>query len=189
MNREALIRNHAEPLAGDLGLEIWGVELAGGSRPVVRVFVETRHAPDQDADSPQGVDIEQCAELSRRLGLALEVEDMFPETWTLEVSSPGFERPFFSLEQLPPYLGRELELVLAAPLEDWPGRKTFRGPLRALYEDSLELGLDAGQRRADEPETVRLPWDHVRRAHLVHLFEEPEKPGKKKKNSARDGDA
>ena len=190
MSREALIREHVEPLAQDLGLTLWGIELAGGSRPVVRIFVEAPAAANtaENGEAGQGVGIEQCAELSRRLGLALEVEDIFLEAWTLEVSSPGFERPFFSLQQLPPYLGREVEVVLAAPVDEWPGRKKFRGLLHSLHDDSVELSLDANQRRADEAPTARLPWSHVRRAHLVHIFEEPEKPGKKKKAPVKKDD-
>jgi len=191
--RERLIRNHLDPLARDMGLEIWGVELGGGSRQLLRIFVETppnaassdqegsEASPDVNPAAGQGVGIEQCAELSRRLGLALEVDDVFPEAWTLEVSSPGFERPFFHPGQLPPYVGREIEAVLAAPLDSWPGRKKFRGILTRVEGDTFTIALDADQRRADEPETADLPWDHVRKANLVYVYVEPEKPGKAKK--------
>ena len=171
------VRQHAAPLAADLGLDIWGIEIAGGNRAEVRLFVENTAFPH----SGLGVDIEQCAELSRRLGLALEVDEVFADAWVLEVSSPGFERPFFAAEQLPPYEGRDIEITLAAPLVDWPGRKKFRGSLRAVEGEQAVLFLDATQRRADEPELVTIPWSHVRKAHLVHVFVDPEKPGKSKK--------
>ena len=191
--RERLIRNYLDPLARDMGLEIWGVEMGGGSRQLLRIFVETHadavsseqegseSSPDANPALGQGVGIEQCAELSRRLGLALEVDDVFPDAWTLEVSSPGFERPFFHPGQLPPYVGREIEAVLAGPLDSWPGRKKFRGILTQVEDDTLTVALSADQRRADEPESASLPWSHIRKANLVYEYVEPEKPGKAKK--------
>ena len=193
------IRQHAEPLAAHLGLVIWGIEIGGGSRTVLRVFVETPaeipaatsgglsvNGTDDAEQDARGVDVEHCAELSRGLGLALDVDDLFSGAWTLEVSSPGFERPFFHAGQLPPYVGREIEVTLAAPLADWPGRKKFRGVLTAAGGDQASLRLDATQRRPQEPESVDVPWSYVRKAHLVHVFADPEKPGKSKKIKSPD---
>ena len=173
------IARHATPLTADLGLEVWGVEIAGSKHPVVRLFVDPPFHVQTGPDAT-GVDIEQCAELSRRIGLALEVDDLFSGSWTLEVSSPGFERPFFQAKQLPPYVGREIELTLTAPLADWPGRKNFRGSLCSVINERIVLQLAPSQRRPDEPERVEILWDSVRKAHLVHIFAEPEKPGRKK---------
>lgn len=184
---EAIIHEHAAPLAADLGLELWGIELIGANNPIVRIYVERSARGDQDPGpegTPGGVDIEHCAELSRRLGLTLEVEEVFAGAWTLEVSSPGFERPFFAVAQLPPYIGREVELTLSGPLAEWPGRKKFRGVLRAVLAETVALALDDTQRRPSEPEEVTVPWSHVRKARLIHIFEEPEKPGKSKKTKA-----
>jgi ribosome maturation factor RimP len=189
--RIAAVARHAAPLAANLGVAVWGVEIVGDLRPVVRLYVEAPSPVPSDrreavADGA-GVDIEQCAELSRRLGLALEVDDLFPGAWTLEVSSPGFERPFFQASQLPPYLGRDIAIILAAPLAGWPGRKHFRGSLCAVDGEQATLRLDASQRRPDEPERVDIPWACVRKAHLVHIFEDPERPGKKKSGPPRGG--
>jgi ribosome maturation factor RimP len=158
---------------------------------VARVFVERRQGSGQGGASP---DIDQCAELSRRIGLALDADDPFSGAWTLEVSSPGFTRPFFAIEQLPPYVGREIELVLAAPLANWPGRKKFRGSLCAVAGGVLTLRLDGSARRpseagepgdSGEPVRADVPWDHVRKAHLVHIFTVPKKPGGKKPGPAQ----
>ena len=184
IDRVTAIARHAAPLAADLGLEVWGVEIAGDIRPVARLFVTPSACAQADGhlsvSDGTGVDIEQCAELSRRLGLSLEVDGLFPAAWTLEVSSPGFERPFFQAAQLPPYVGREIEITLAAPLAHWPGRKKFRGSLCAVTGEQISLRLDASLRRPDEPDQVDIPWDCVRKAHLVHIFTDPKKPGKKK---------
>lgn len=190
---EAVTRLSA-PLAASLGLELWGVEILGASRPLVRVYVDAPNPPappDNEAEAEYtreetaGVTIDQCAELSRLLGLSLDVEDMFTSGWTLEVSSPGLERPFFRLDQLRAYPGREIEVTLAAPLEGWPGRKKFHGVLSRITDSVFTLDLPlapAARRTADEPASADIPWSAVRKAVLVHTFPEP---GAKKSGSGK----
>lgn len=201
LDRIEIINRLATPLAASLGLEIWGVEITGSSRPLVRVYVDVpglsssieepvedtgetvaghaaRTAAESAADTAAGpgVSIDQCAELSRLLGLSLDVEDIFASGWTLEVSSPGLERPFFHLDQMCPYLGREIEATLSAPLDTWPGRKKFCGILQQIENGCFTLDLPlipVARRRADEPASVSIPWSGVRKASLVHVFPEP----------------
>ena len=101
----AAIADLAAPLAASLGLELWGVELAFSGRGLVRVFVE----------SEDGVSVDQCAELSRLLGLSLDVEDLVPGAYVLEVSSPGLERTFFTEAQLARAVGQRVEITLHEP--------------------------------------------------------------------------
>ena len=116
-DRIEFITELVTPLAASLGLAVWGVELGGAARPIARIYVDVlpgaEPAPSEKASDddllPQGVTIDQCAELSRLAGLALDVEDPFATNWTLEISSPGLQRPFFKIDQLRNYVGRELE--------------------------------------------------------------------------------
>jgi len=148
------IQELASAYVESLGLSLWGLEMAGGeSRPTLRVFI----------DGPEGVDVEACASVSRQLSLALDMEDLMHGAYHLEVSSPGLERRFFDFAQLAPYLGRELDLTLAEPLE---GRKRFKGTLDALDDARLSLTC--------EGKPVRVAWEHVAKARLVHRFETPE---------------
>lgn len=194
-DRISFITDLAAPLAASLGLEIWGVETAGASRPVVRLFVEKASAAPEDGSVAEpsaagvsevsgGVSIEQCAELSRLLGLALDVEDPFSAAWTLEISSPGLERTFFRLDQMRAYVGKEVDVSLAEAHPTWPvaenvpGRKKFRGTLLDVRDVSFVLAVPAESRRPEDPEQVEIRWDTVRRVHLVHIFPEPGLPGK-----------
>ena len=119
----------ALPLVEAAGLELWGIELLGEGRPILRVYVE----------AAGGVTIEQCAVLSRQLGLALDVEDVILSAYTLEVSSPGLNRPFFSPEQLTAHVGGMLEVVLHEPLPEFPRRKKFYGRLEEVSGDVFAL--------------------------------------------------
>jgi len=149
------------PLCQARDLEIWGIDLlfgAGGRHRIVRVYL----------DSSDGVSIDQCAEISRHLSLALDVEDIIPGAFTLEVSSPGLERPFFSLEQMAAYIGQTVRIRLEKPLD---GRKNFKGRLFAI--DSPRFTL------SDDSDTFVLTWDDVGKANLVYEPFHPDKSGKR----------
>lgn len=123
----AALADLAAPLAASLGLELWGIELAFGGRGLVRVFVENEN----------GVSVDQCAELSRLLALSLDVEDIIPGAYVLEVSSPGLERAFFTESQLARAVGQRVEIILHEPRPAWPGRRKFRGLLQKAPETAL----------------------------------------------------
>lgn len=186
-DRAEFITEVVTPLAASLGLAVWGVEIGGAARPLARIYVDTLPgteavpAADEDELLPQGVTIDQCAELSRLAGLALDVEDPFSTNWTLEISSPGLQRPFFKIDQLRDYVGREVDVVLSAPLDAWPGRKKFSGVLKTVADEEFTLALPAATRKAEDPKDVTIAWPFVRKATLIHHFPEPgKKPGGKK---------
>lgn len=186
LSKEEIIRtltNICTPVAASLGLDVWGVELLGLGRPVARVFV----------DSPTGATIEECTSVSRLTALALDVElgdKAFPEAWVLEVSTPGLERTFFTLEQMWAYIGREISVTLLDPHPDFPDRKKFQGVLLAVEDESFRLALT----NAPDPtaNTCTIDWNGVRKAHLIHIFPDtskPEKPGKRKETGEAGGRA
>lgn len=179
----------AEQLAEDLGLAIWGIENHGAT---IRVILDT---PAQNTDcadanasvreeNGSGVTIDQCEVLSRRLGLALDVEDCMPGSWTLEVSSPGLDRRFFNLEQMRPYGGDIVEVKLENPLtgNDFSGRKVFRGKIMAVNDSGFELELCTiggdGRIIPENLPSCHIPWEATRRVARVPVFEIPCKPGK-----------
>ena len=151
MQRDDIARRVAEmaaPVITSLGLTLWGVEtVMGGKGQTVRIYIESREA---DAD------VGALAEISRTVGLQLDVEDFIPGAYRLEVSSPGFERPFFSPEQIKDYVGEKIDVKLLEPFE---GRKNYRGLLTSVEGDTLTLELDG--------ETQAIDWALVRRAKLA----------------------
>lgn len=137
---------------------------------------------DQDAgqDVAQGVSIAQCARVSRQVGLALDVEDIVPGAYVLEVSSPGLSRPFFRLEQMRAYVGQEVEVTLYEPrLEAFPGRKSFKGALLQVTEDGFALDVVDGPH--GERAEAAFSWDDVKKTRLAPEVPVPAKPKKEKK--------
>ncbi len=192
----ASIAQLAEPLAASLGLVLWGVECIGAKRTVLRIFVEKAGATSSEEGGAtvreSGVSVEECAELSRLLGANLDVEEPFAAAWTLEISSPGFERTFFRLAQLRGYEGKTVDAILSSGHPAWPvtegipGRKHFRGVLRRVDDEAFVLGVAAETRAPGEPEEVVIPWELVRRVRLVYDFLEPRLPGKGRDSARKD---
>ncbi|WP_291328727.1 ribosome maturation factor RimP [Desulfovibrio sp. UCD-KL4C] len=145
------ISDFVKPAIGDMGLSLWGVEVTSANRPTVIIYI----------DSESGVSIDQCAKVSREVGLMLEVEEIISSAYVLEVSSPGLERKFFKPEQVTANIGKKLEVALTIPIE---GRKNFRGTLTETDDEGLVLQLE------DQEEPVKLDWDRIRKAKLIHEF-------------------
>ncbi len=145
------ISDFVEPAIGAMGLSLWGVEVTSANRPTVIIYI----------DSDSGVSIDQCAKVSREIGLMLEVEEIINSAYVLEVSSPGLERKFFKPEQVTANIGKKLEVALIISIE---GRKNFRGILTETDDEGLVLQLE------DQEEPVKLDWDRIRKAKLIHEF-------------------
>lgn len=182
----------AEPVVTSLGLEIWGIDILQSGRAVVRIFVDVPLEKQQENTSAQGLSegeegfplsatIDQCEEISRHVGLTLEVEDVIPTAYVLEVSSPGLTRLIFKLEQLQRFVGEFIEASLIDPLPELGTRKRFKGVLRSVQSDSFTLELcDLTPEGVLIPleQEVCLPWVQCRKVSKVHIFAQPAKPGK-----------
>jgi ribosome maturation factor RimP len=136
-----------------MGLTLWGIEHTGeGGRPVVRVYIE----------AGDGVTVDNCAQVSRALSVALDVEDMIPGRYVLEVSSPGLERLFFDPAQMVPYVGQAVDVTLEEAHE---GRRHFKGELESVRGEEFTLLTEDG--------LVTLSWNSTKKARLC--FEPPQK--------------
>lgn len=128
-----LEQNLQEILQGsieDLGCELWGIECQRSGRfMTVRVFI----------DKEGGVTIDDCADVSRQVSAILDVEDPIADKYNLEVSSPGLDRPLFTLEQYNRYLGEEILIHLRIPMME---RRKWQGKLESIENDMLTLKVD-----------------------------------------------
>jgi ribosome maturation factor RimP len=110
-----------------LGLSLWGVELLQqGKYSLLRIYIERE----------EGVTIEDCEKVSRQVSALLDVEDPIAGEYTLEVSSPGMDRPLFSIEHYLKYVGSEVDLKLRRPIN---GRRKFKGQIIKISGDIVGL--------------------------------------------------
>ncbi|MGH8492809.1 MAG: ribosome maturation factor RimP [Moraxellaceae bacterium] len=115
------------PAVTAVGFELWGIEFfQQGRHSVLRLFI----------DGPEGVGVDDCATVSHQVSGVLDVEDPIAGEFTLEVSSPGWDRPLFTLPQYTKFIGNEVSVRLASPLN---GRRKYKGIVQKTTDDAVEL--------------------------------------------------
>jgi len=172
--REAAILGDVEavvrPVLHARGVELFDLSFRleqGGW--VLRVTVDTV----SDAAPDQGVTLDHCAGVARDLSTALDEADPLPHAYTLEVSSPGVERPLRTLAHYARFAGKQAKVTLLAPLEG--ASAVLRGTLAGV--DGEFVLLDVGQ-----PQPLSLALSGIKRANLVYeLPAQPKKGSSKKK--------
>jgi ribosome maturation factor RimP len=144
---DATLTRLLQPLIQDLGYEFVGLEHSSNPKnPVLVIYI----------DRPEGITVDDCESVSREVAALLDVEDPIPGHYSLEVSSPGLDRPLFTLEQFERFSGEEVKVSLYAPLD---GRRKFRGRI---------LGVAGGRVRLDQDGTaVELDMGNIAKARLV----------------------
>lgn len=122
-----------EPLLGGLGYELVELEVgAGRSNTLLRLFI----------DSPAGVGLQDCEKVSRAVSALFDVEDPIPNAYTLEVSSPGFDRLLRTREHFGRFVGSRVLVELKEPRA---GRRRYSGKLLSVDEGGIVVEVDAQQ--------------------------------------------
>ena len=142
-----------DPVVADEGLALWDLQLVGAAgRPQrIQVFVDRGEG---------GISLDDCANLSRRMGAVLDVEELLSNAYNLEVSSPGIERTLHRVEHFQRYLGETVRLKLGYAVD---GRRNVVGRLLSASEEQVEVDIpDVG--------LLAVPKEAIRRANLVVSF-------------------
>ena len=144
--------------SSDLGLEIWDLQSRReATGHVVRVVIDR---PGPAATPEESVSIEDCAEVNRELSTILDVEDPLPYAYTLEVSSPGLDRPLRTPEDYQRFAGRWAKVVVREAVDN---QKAFEGRLRGLDGDTVLFEAPNGRQH-------RLPLALITRGRLEVEF-------------------
>jgi len=124
------IKEIAKKITDSFGLEIIDVTYRRErSGRILRVII----------DAPGGVNVEDCAKVSRELNNALDVEDIFEDKYYLEVSSPGINKPLLKMEDFKSSIGKRVKIKLHKPQE---GAKNLSGQIRDIRENLIILQVD-----------------------------------------------
>jgi len=152
------IRAIAERVAASRGLEIWDIQSRRETYGhVVRVFIDR---PGPAATPEESVSIDDCEQVNREIGTILDVEDPLPFTYTLEVSSPGLDRPLRGVRDYERFAGRLAKLVVKEAVDN---QKAFEGRLRGMEHGDVLLEAPNGRLH-------RLPLDLIARGRLEVEF-------------------
>jgi ribosome maturation factor RimP len=136
-----------EPVLTRLGYELVELEYAAGrSQAVVRLFIDT----------PAGITVDDCERVSRDVAALLDVDDPIPTAYTLEVSSPGFDRVLRVPAHFERFVGERVFVELKAPRA---GRKRYTGLLQVVTATGIELEVDK--------QRVVVPFEEIGKARLA----------------------
>ena len=139
-----------QPAVEACGCEFWGLEyISQGRFSTLRVYI----------DHADGIDVDMCAEVSRQVSAIMDVEDPITGEYNLEVSSPGLDRPLFTLEQYAINAGQTISLRLRMAFD---GRRKFTGLLRCVEGEDIVLQVDN--------EEFLLPLSSIDIANVVPRF-------------------
>ncbi len=138
-----LVKNTVE----GLGFILWGYEYRPhGESALLRIFIE----------KAEGISVDDCALVSRQVGAALDVEDVIPVAYILEVSSPGMDRVLFSAEQYQDYIGDKIKIRTRTRIDD---RRNFKGLLVSADDKVVTVKVDN--------EEFAIPYESIDRARLI----------------------
>ena len=137
----------AERVAQPEGIEVVEVELKGGGKSrFLRISI----------DRPEGVTHADCETMSHKLGAILDVEDVVPGTYTLEVSSPGVERKLLKYKDFERFTGKKIKVSLREPVEN---SRRWEGTLSSCADGLIDLEVSEGKK-------IQFPFDQVEKANL-----------------------
>jgi len=148
MDAAGRIEQIVTPSIEAMGYDVVRVQISGGQRPGVQIMAER-------ADGA-AMTVDDCADISHAVSALLDVEDPIAGPYTLEVSSPGIDRPLTRLKDFERFAGFEAKLESRIAVD---GRKRFKGLLRGVEEGDVLLDTEQGP--------ARVPFDNVLRAKLV----------------------
>ncbi len=139
-----------QPVIEAMGFTLVGIEYRSGGRGgLLRIYI----------DREGGINVDDCARVSHQVSGVLDVEDPVQGQYTLEVSSPGLDRPLFTPEHYRQYAGAQVKLLLRENLQ---GRRRFKGAIKAVEQDGIVLATEEGD--------IVIAWRMIDRANLVPEF-------------------
>ncbi len=142
------VQEFAEGILPSMGLELVEVQYRlEGHGWVLRLFI----------DGPEGIGVDQCARVSREMNVFLDVEDIIPNAFHLEVSSPGLERSLRDINDFKRFAGKKARIKLRHPVD---GEKVFIGIIGDSDDNGFELILEGAG-------SMRFHMDQVRKARLT----------------------
>ncbi len=139
------------PIVEGLGYEFWGIEFRSrGHQSMLRVYID---------DFEDGIGVDDCEKVSRQIGAVMDVEDPIQTEYTLEVSSPGMDRPLFRLEHYDAFVGHQVQIRLRMAFE---GRRKFQGVIKGIEGSDVVIIVDEHE--------YLLPFDSIDRANIIPVF-------------------
>ena len=149
--KQSQLETIIEPIVTSLEYSLWGIDyVSRGRESLLRIYI----------DSENGIFLDDCVKVSRQVSAVLDVEDPIADEYTLEVSSPGVDRPLFKLEQYAMFAGSMVSVRLRMPFE---GRRRFKGVIKGIEDQDVILVADGHE--------FLLPIEVIDKAQIIPQFD------------------
>ena len=146
---DGALQAELKTLIQSMGYELLGVTIVSESgKQIFRIYI----------DSPQGVSVDDCSQVSHQVSAVLDVEDVMQGAYHLEVSSPGIDRPLFEIDHFSKQIGCQVKIRLHHPIED---RRQYKGLLQRVEGENIYLLVEGMTHE------VVLPFAEIEKANVI----------------------
>lgn len=168
-NKTQALQDLIAPAVEACDVNLWGIEfLPQGKRSLLRIYidkpVDENAAPvvneDGEEEQGRGIGVQDCVRVTQQVGAILDVHDPISGEYSLEVSSPGWDRPFFQLEQMAHYIGQTVSLRLISAVDN---RRKFQAKLVAV-----DLENEMIQVEVEKQQILDIDSHNIDKANLVY---------------------
>lgn len=132
-----------------LGFELVGLEYIRGRSSTLRIYI----------DSEAGITVDNCVDVSNQVSAVLDVEDPIMEAYTLEVSSPGLDRPLFTIEHYQRFINQEIVITLRMAVQN---RRKWKGKITAVEGETITLDVDG--------KSEMFAFSNIQKANIIPKF-------------------
>ncbi|WP_180013380.1 ribosome maturation factor RimP [Acinetobacter sp. YH16031] len=168
-NKTQALQDLIAPAVEACDVNLWGIEfLPQGKRSLLRIYidkpVDENAAPvvneDGEEEQGRGIGVQDCVRVTQQVGAILDVHDPISGEYSLEVSSPGWDRPFFQLEQMAHYIGQTVALRLISAVDN---RRKFQAKLVVV-----DLENEMIQVEVEKQQILDIDSHNIDKANLVY---------------------
>ena len=167
-NKTQALQDLIAPAVEACNVNLWGIEfLPQGKRSLLRIYIDkpvdasSEPAVNEDGEEEQGrgIGVQDCVRVTQQVGAMLDVHDPISGEYSLEVSSPGWDRPFFQLEQMSGYIGHSVALRLISAVDN---RRKFQAKLVAVDLDNEMIQVEV-----EKQQVLEIDSHNIDKANLV----------------------
>ena len=168
-NKSQALYDLIAPAVAACGVDLWGIEfLPQGKRSLLRIFIdkpidesaEPVLNEEGEVEQGRGIGVQDCVLVTQQVGAMLDVHDPISREYALEVSSPGWDRPFFQLSQMSGYIGQQVALRLIAAVEN---RRKFQAKLI-----TVDLENEMIQVEVEVKHVLEIDSHNIDKANLIY---------------------
>ncbi len=168
-NKTQVLQDLIAPAVQACNVDLWGIEFTPqGKRSLLRIYIDkavdesvaTTTNEDGEEEQGRGIGVQDCVRVTQQVGAMLDVHDPISGEYALEVSSPGWDRPFFQLEQMSAYIGQQVALRLISAVEN---RRKFQAKLI-----SVDLENEMIQVEVEKQQVLDIDSHNIDKANLIY---------------------